>query len=323
MRLVIRAQSASAVLIAAVVGLSGCETARSLRSTPDVPTASLIAAHATQSNAEVFVSDSLHNVVNGYDQATGTLLIHLTGFDIPQGLASDGHGNIYVADSGNQRVLVFAPRQTKPFRTLDDLGWSPTGVAVSDAGEVAVTNNVAVQGPGGYGYYPGSVTFFKKDEKRIYRWLDGAQFAYPYFCAYDHAGNLYLDAVSLAAKTTVGEIVGGARGKMFEPVEMSGVHFPGGVQVDGSNELLVLDQYRSTIHRYSLDAGHSDGTVQLAGAGDPVSFALTSDDAEFYAADARQAAIEQYAYPAGGNPTQEIPVGGMPTGIAVTPRATP
>jgi DNA-binding beta-propeller fold protein YncE len=276
-----------------------------------------------ESNPEVYVSDVFNNVVNGYDQATGDLLIQLSGFETPLGLASDVHGNIYVADSGNQRVLVFAPGSTKPLRTLDDLGWSPTGVAVSSTGEVAVTNNVEVLGSGNYGIYPGSVAFFKKGGKHIYRWLDGPQFAYPYFCGYDSAGNLYLDAVSLGTRTEVGEVVHGARGTTIKDLKIRGIRFPGGVQVDSNGDLLVLDQYSSTIHRFALTSRHSDGTVHLKGAGSPLSFALVGNDTALYVADEQEASVVQYSYPGGNKSTQQIQVGGMPIGIAVTPWSVP
>jgi DNA-binding beta-propeller fold protein YncE len=277
-----------------------------------------------QSTAEVFVSDALEGVVDGYDQATGTLVTQLTGFDRPQGLASDASGNIYVADSGTDRVLVFAPGAMRPFLTLDDSGWSPTGVAVAADGEVAVTNNTADTGPGGpSGTYPGSVVFYQRGRRLAFRELDGPPFAYPYFCAYDAHGDLYFDAVDLSARTSVLEVIRRSRGVQTKNLGIRDIRFPGGVQVDGAGELLVLDQASATINRYAPSSGHLSGRVRLAGAGDPISFALVSTGGALYGADAVSGAVLEYAFPSGGAAIQRIGVGGLPVGIAVTPWFAP
>jgi len=268
------------------------------------------------SRPEVFVSDALDNVVNGYDQATGNLVIQLTGLSAPRGLASDAEENLYVADSGNQRVLVFAPGSTQPFLILDDLGWYPTGVAVSGDGEVAVTNNTA------QGSFPGSVTFYKKGRSRFFRELYSTPlFAYPYFCAYDARGNLYLDAVRYNALTSVVEIARGAR--TAKNLKIRNIRSPGGLTVDSKGELLILDQYPAKIYRYALPSLALKGTVELTGAEDAVTFALVRSDMAIYDADSQSASAGRYAFPSGGGPTQEIMVGGLPIGVAVTPWSPP
>ena len=265
-----------------------------------------------RSHAEVYVSDSLNNIVKGYDQKTGDLDIELTGFNTPMGLATDADGNLYVADSGNQRVLVFTPGATQPFLTLDDAGWYPTGVAVSKIGEVAVTNNMS------QGSFPGSVTFFKKGRPNVFREFDGPLFAYPYFCAYDARGNLYLDAVDIDGRTSVIEVVRRPTGKVIKSLGIKNVRFPGGVQVDDSGRLLVLDQYSSILFVYVPPSRKPQEALKLNGAGDPVTVALASKDTAIYVADAQLETALRYPFPAGGDPTQQISVGGLPIGVALT-----
>jgi DNA-binding beta-propeller fold protein YncE len=277
----------------------------------------LVSVRRARSSAEVFVSDSLDNVVKGYDQRTGDLVLELTGFNTPEGLASDALGNIYVADSGNQRVLVFAPGATEPFLTLDDSGWYPTGVAVSNDGEVAVTNNTS------QGSLPGSVTFFKRGHSNVFREFDGALFAFPYFCAYDAQGKLYLDAVSIGGRTGVFEVARDARSGTIKSLGIRNIRFPGAVQVDDNGKLLVLDQYSSTIFTYVPPSRQPKGTLKLTGAGDAVTFALISNDKALYVADQQYGTVLLYPFPAGGSPTQQITVGGLPLGIAVTPWSAP
>ena len=66
-------------------------------------------------------------------------------FDHPEGLAVDGHDNVYVSDAGNSRIQKLAP-YGKAFAvwfddTLipDDTGVDNGGVAVDAAGDVYVS----------------------------------------------------------------------------------------------------------------------------------------------------------------------------------------
>jgi hypothetical protein len=133
---------------------------------------------------------------------------------LPGGVAVDSMSNVYVADDGNSRVLVYASGSTTAFRVYGQLGSftfnagnngglsanslvTPAGVAFDGAGNVYVVdkgnNRVLV-------YAPGSTTAF-----RVYGQLgsftSGAQnngglsgnsLSSPQGVAIDSAGNVYL-----------------------------------------------------------------------------------------------------------------------------------
>ncbi|MGA7201685.1 MAG: hypothetical protein WBX26_07645, partial [Candidatus Cybelea sp.] len=67
----------------------------------------------------------------------------------------------YVADSGNQRVVVFTDA-CETVSVLGDSGYTPSGVAVAEDGTVAVTNLCAAPSCTGAGnisiYAPGSTS---------------------------------------------------------------------------------------------------------------------------------------------------------------------
>ncbi len=68
------------------------------------------------------------------------LVLPFTGLDRPQGVAVDAKGNVYVVDSGNNRVLELAAgsnsQTVAPFAGLD----RPVAIAVDDAGDLEVTD---------------------------------------------------------------------------------------------------------------------------------------------------------------------------------------
>jgi serine/threonine protein kinase, bacterial len=69
----------------------------------------------------------------------GQVVLPFSGLDNPQGVAVDAKGDIYVTDSGNNRVLELAAGSTSqtvaPFAGLNH----PEGIAVGDAGDLDVT----------------------------------------------------------------------------------------------------------------------------------------------------------------------------------------
>jgi hypothetical protein len=68
-----------------------------------------------------------------------------SGLSQPQGLAADGAGNVYISDTGNNRILLETPAASGYTQTvLIDSGLSnPTGIAVDGSGDLFIANNGA------------------------------------------------------------------------------------------------------------------------------------------------------------------------------------
>jgi serine/threonine protein kinase/DNA-binding beta-propeller fold protein YncE len=72
-------------------------------------------------------------------KARGPILLPFTGLNAPTGIAVDAKGDVYIVDSGNNRVLELAAGSTSqavvPFTGMD----RPDDMAVDDAGDLVVT----------------------------------------------------------------------------------------------------------------------------------------------------------------------------------------
>ena len=103
----------------------------------------------------IVVSDASNNVVDVFN-AAGTLTATLTGFSQPQGLALDAEGNLYVADTNNSRIQVYAAGFDGTPTTINDQGEAPVSIAIDNNDNIAVTNIISTSDG------PGSVSFFTK-----------------------------------------------------------------------------------------------------------------------------------------------------------------
>ncbi len=143
---------------------------------------------AVDSTGNVFVADHATSVVyklapgsgGGYAQTTFLGSGTLNG---PVQMAIDKKNNLYVADRGDNRLVLVNPAgvPTTPFASVE----APTGVAVDSNGNVAVTSSGAliyeqlVSTGGGANSY--KVT------------LAATNFTTPYGLAFDASGNMWVD----------------------------------------------------------------------------------------------------------------------------------
>ena len=277
-----------------------------------------------KSKLEIFVSDAGSNVVYIYNQH-GKLLGQLTGLSEPQGITSDGKGNLYVADTADNDIKIYAPPYKHAPKVLNDPGQYPTDVSALDDGAfLAVTNIISASGG------PGSVTLYKKGHTGPT--ISSSDFARMYFCAFDAKGNLYVDGEDASGNFVIGEIphltTGGKKLKTLSYNATIG--FPGGIAVTTGGKIAILDQEADAIYTFNPPVKGSLGspiaTTPLDGASGPATFAFTQSNKDLWTIDAGadSAAVDEFAYPAGGNPVKTVPVNeGELIGIAIVPAAKP
>jgi NHL repeat len=273
----------------------------------------------------IVVSDASNDVVDIFNSA-GTLTATLTGFSQPQGLALDSEGNLYVADTNNSRIQVYAAGFNGKPTTIDDAGEAPVGVAIDSQDNIAVTNIISTSDG------PGSVSFFSKGGTLLAT-LSNANFAKVLFDAFDRKGNLYIDGINGSGDFVAGEIVGGVSGDAITVLTTGNtVGYPGGVAVTSAGKIVVDDQKNVAIYTYNAPVKGSLGTpiatTPLTGAGDPISIAFTRKDKGIWVADpasggaadkALVSSADKYQYTTGGGSTRDILFshGSQPTGIVL------
>lgn len=162
-----------------------------------------------------------------------------SNFSSPYGLAVDGSGNVYVADSGTNSVkeIVAVNGSIPASPTIDTIasGFSqPAGVAVDSSGNVYVADSgdgVVYEVMAVNGSIPASPTVVAL----------GASFVQPYGVAVDSIGNVY---VADAGASEVDEVlaVNGIIPAAPTVVSLgSGYSSPSGLAVDSSGDVFVAD----------------------------------------------------------------------------------
>jgi hypothetical protein len=206
-------------------------------------------------------------------------------FSEPQGLAADAKGNVYIADTANSRVVVLNESGSL-VETLSDPGEYPAGVGVATDGTVGVTNILSTSGGSG------NVVFYAPGATSPSRTATGLLSRF-YFGGFDKSGNFYLDGEDSGGNVHVAVVAKGS--DTVSDTGITGVAFPGGVQVDTKDVLNVDDQTCPCIQTYKLPSLTHQRTIAL-NVGDPVTFAFVKGDADIWVGGSP---IGEYSYPAG------------------------
>src|SRR5271165_4406936 len=186
---------------------------------------------ATTASELLYVSDAGTFDVLVYDFPALTLVGTLTGFNEPQGVCSDAHGNVWIANTGTQQMREFAHGGTTPIKRLaDPLGY-PAGCAIDPrSGNLAVTNLENFSGAG-------SVLVYEKAGGTPTPYSDPQVDAY-YFAGYDAGGNLYVSGRSSKNAYRLSVLPHGSSRMSLVAVHGGTIDFPGTVAWNGSKLVL-------------------------------------------------------------------------------------
>jgi hypothetical protein len=328
------------VALAIAALLSGCSGAS------PVPSTSLSGAAPAQSNRDIVDVDAvnaLHGnqtiVADGLDDAVGVYgargrrnALLTAGLNQPAGIATDSAEKLYVANCGDSNVLIYPKPYTAVATTLQESNECPNGVAVSNAGIVAVFNSPPLSGG------VGNVAIYAKGATSPCATVKNPNLEIPRYGAFDASGNLFVDGFNSSGTTFVGEVSGGCRATTIAALVTANTIVQASSVQTRNGSVLIMDLSAGSvgqllnpaIYTYAAPSGGSLGspktTTRLTNGLETMVFTLAPGGNTIWAAHTGIGAggIE-YTYPRGRllkafdilNPTFQ------PTGIAVNPAYAP
>jgi len=211
----------------------------------------LFCSHATAQTA----------VFSGTQSSVGT------GLANPNGVAVDGSGNVYIADTANSRVVM----ETVSNDTWKVIGSGlqyPTAVAVDSHGNVYIADN-------------GNSRVLKETLLNGSYTQSAIFTALPYLSglAVDGSGNLYIAySANLLLKETL------ANGSYTQSWIGSVLNSPAGVAVDGSGNVYIADANNGAVYKETLSNGNYTQSTIESGMNDPHGVAVDGSGNVYIAA---------------------------------------
>ncbi|HYL26502.1 MAG TPA: hypothetical protein VEW74_01640 [Candidatus Nitrosotalea sp.] len=263
----------------------------------------------------LYVSDYQTNDVDAYSYPGGKLEGVLKGilkdFPLQTGLCSDAAGDVFIPDSSDSSVLVYAHGAAQLSRRLLDLQEYPYSCAVDPAGgNLAVVNLFSISGAGG-------VAIYAHAEGSPKKYSYGFVYEY-YFAGYDDRGNLFVDATDDVPSKPFAfvELRKGAR--KLEAITLNqSIAIPGGVGWDGRH-VVVGDVRSSHLYRFDISGsvGTKAGSTQLGRARSVNQFVIAGSSV--VGANFEGATVGFWNYPRGGAPAKTIGSLGEPFGVTLS-----
>jgi DNA-binding beta-propeller fold protein YncE len=221
-----------------------------------------------------------------------------SGLSWPYGVAVDGAGNVYIADTDNSAIKEWTAA-SNTVTTLVSSGLSnPAGVAVDGAGNVYIadTGNSAIKE-----WTPANTNVTT---------LVSSGLSNPYGVAVDGAGNVYIADMSHSAIKEWTPANNSVTTLVF-----SGLKFPYGVTVDGAGNVYIADTSHNAIKEWT-PANNNVTTLVSSGLSNPYGVAVDGAG-NVYITDSFHNAIKEWT-PANNNVTTLVSSGlTFPAGVAV------
>jgi len=250
----------------------------------------------------LYVSDQLFNEIYVFTYPDGRPAGTLTGFSLPEGLCSDGKGDVFVTDLLARDIVEYAHGGTSPIRTLKEDG-NPEGCSVDPT-----TGNLAVAN---YQYSSGSgnIAVFQNAQGTPVVYSDPA-LNIVWNCGYDDTGNLFADGQNAANQPRLAELPNGAATLKNLTLERS-FDAQGSVQWDGRHIVIMGDRPPNRIYRLAISGSQATivGSTTLSDASmyEQVFWIHAGTLTLTYIPKrARYPAIGFWRYPDGGEPTRTM-----------------
>jgi hypothetical protein len=237
-----------------------------------------------------------------------------TGLHSPFGVAVDASGDVFIADTDNDRVVVDKPHGAGYIQSVVAINvHGPMGVAVDGSGDVFIgdtlNNRVLVEKPDGSGGYIRSVVE-----------TTGPSWQGPYGVAVDASGDVFI-ADPYHGRVLVDKPNGthGYTGAYNQSVVATGLSAPTGVAVDGSGDVFITEQDGHRVLREEPNGigGYTQSVFDDTGLGSPFGVAVDGSG-DVFIGDEGIGVLEDTPNGTGGY-TQRVVITGLyfATGVAV------
>jgi hypothetical protein len=317
-----RCALSSCVAVAMLTGCGGLpQPIAAPGAMPPGPASAMHAVHSkswmardTATSALLYISDFGTNDVYVYSYPQLRLKGKLTGFNEVAGECVNRAGDVFITNDRYINIYVFAHGGKAPIRTLSDPGYEPAGCSVDRiSGNLAVANFMRV----GSSFGGGDVAIYKDGKGNPEAHYSDSDIAEVYSCAYDNAGNLFVDGVDYGSDFQFAELPSG--GTSFRNITLDQtIQIPGGVQWDGQH-VAVEDQVTTVIYQFSINGsnGTKVGETLLSGASGVDQFWIERRNVIAPEYDAGEVGI--WNYPAGGVTKAKISGLKEPKGATISP----
>jgi hypothetical protein len=245
-----------------------------------------------------------YNEVSAFTYPGLTYVYSISGVNA-QGLCAAKSGNWWAVASGADEVLEYAHGGSTPLKTLsEDVGEAAACTVDPTTGDLAITILGA-----------GEVVVFAGGSGSGTTVADGLSSSY--FDGYDNQGDLFVDGITSSDAYGVVELPKGR--STVENVTLSrSLEFPGGIQWH-DKYLAVGDQEAHVIYHFAIHGTNAKeiGATELGGSSDVVAFYIQKP--YVVGADAGNADVDLWKYPAGGSPKKIITgQSNLPAGVIVS-----
>ncbi|MGA8797181.1 MAG: hypothetical protein WB526_09005 [Candidatus Cybelea sp.] len=215
------------------------------------------------------------------------------GINMPEGIAIDMDGTLYVSNFGAGTVTVYKQGQITPSLTLTEPD-GPDDVAVAKNGDVLVGDSY-----GGVDVYPPGATYPRaRLLNPAISWVGGV--------GVDASNNVYAAGVP-------GVVIKFAKMKgSGTNLALTGLGEPTGVLVDKHGDLVVSDNDTNLIDIYPPGQTSPSSTTSVD---EPERIALNNEQNQIYAPQGNDAIVSVFPYPSGSRITW-IEIGKNTTGVA-------
>ena len=285
-----------------------------------VPAANFLdgVSHAKKKTLKgLYVASNAGNDVDIYSEAkAGGLIGALSGpFSAPQGIYINPSGTVYIGDTNNDRILVYANGSTTPTQTLSDEGL-PREITGDSNGTIYAGNvtqgNVAVYtagatSPTSYLTVPNAVTVLG--------------------VAVDASNDLFVSFDTEAGGNGSGQVVEFPAGSSTPTNLGITLVSASGLAVDKKQNLIVADSADSdpsqaAVYVFPPGSNKPSQTLSLPNTY-PIGVALSPNDKTLFVGDADTDRVLDFTYPKLKLHETIATSGGSPNSIAVYPAAVP